>query len=140
MKINDLTEDSLKTLKETSYAVFKNNKLEDITLFKLNDWDRPFNDLYEEYGGSTLKSFKEQYKDCEMFELSLINKPVETTNEQPEYELEYININATDCPIKLTNLVTKETRLYGVEGLPWKLLRKDQEIMQYVFNNFKSDI
>lgn len=82
MKINDLTEDSLKTLKETSYAVFKNNKLEDITLFKLNDWDRPFNDLYEEYGGSTLKSFKEQYKDCEMFELSLINKPVETTNEQ----------------------------------------------------------
>ena len=74
------------------------------------------------------------------FDHDLINKPVETTNEQPEYELEYININATDCPIKLTNLVTKETRLYGVEGLPWKLLRKDQEIMQYVFNNFKSDI
>lgn len=70
----------------------------------------------------------------------LINKPVETTNEQPKYKLEWVNINATDNPARLTNLSTNEIREYGVEGLAWNLLNENQEVMHYVFTNFKSDI
>ena len=59
---------------------------------------------------------------------------------QPKYKLKWLNTNATDSPGRVTNLETKESRYYGVEGLPWKLLKNDQEVLHYVFTNFKSDI
>ena len=83
---------------------------------------------------------KEEYQKLLKLWTSLINKPVETTNEQPNYKFEIVDINATDNPLKITNLSTKEEKTYGVEGLPWKMLKNDQEVLHYIFNNFKSDI
>jgi len=58
------------------------------------------------------------------------------------YFIEFININATDCPIRIKNILTNTFVEYGVEGLPWKLLGNcnDKEVINYVFNNFESDI
>lgn len=73
-------------------------------------------------------------------ELKIINKPVETTKEQPKYSFELKNINATDFPMRITNLSTKEIREYAVEGLPWKMMNEfDSEIIHYIFTHFKSD-
>ena len=72
--------------------------------------------------------------------IQMINKPVETTKEQPEYSFELKNINATDCPMRITNLNTKEIREYAFEGLPWKMMNEfDSEIIHYIFTHFKSD-
>lgn len=64
------------------------------------------------------------------------------------YKLDWININATDCPARVTNNHTGEIKEYGVEGDAWRLLayhnngtyRNEQDLLNIVFNNFKSDI
>ena len=65
-------------------------------------------------------------------EILFIQNGVETDKEQPKYEANYININATDDPLEIINLDTNISKEYGVEGLPWKLVgrkTKDQEIL-----------
>ena len=68
-----------------------------------------------------------------------------------KYKLEWININATDCPAKITNLETGEVKQYLIEEDAWKLLviihmigenltySGQEEILDIIFRNFKSD-
>ena len=80
-----ITIENLEKLKEGEYVVFNSeNNIVDIIDKESEEEGNGFWDFYHEFGTSSSKKIFEKYKNCEMFPLELINKPVETTNEQPE--------------------------------------------------------
>ena len=84
MKINNIKEEDLATLRQTEYAIFdKDGKLCDITIFEEVGYpckdNYHFDDCYSEFGGKNLKEFLEYCKNCyftEMFPVSQIIKPI----------------------------------------------------------------
>lgn len=82
MKINSLTEENIKELKEGTYVIFNEEGiLKDITHFHHDVCGRPFDDFYNEYGGDSLKDFKRRNENDEMFPIELVKKPGENNNE-----------------------------------------------------------
>lgn len=75
--------------------------------------------------------------------LKSLENGVETDNEQPKYELEIIDINATDNPLRVRVKNTHSYKTYGVESIAWNLLSNNhhnQTVLHYVYTNFDCEI
>lgn len=70
----------------------------------------------------------------------LIENGVETNNEQPIYELEVIDNNATDNPLRIRIKGTMSHKTYFVDSLAWSLISNNQNVLHHIYTNFDCEM